>query len=137
MRAWLMGEWRLARVIDDARAGRQGRMTGTLTFTPDADGLVCDESGVLVIGDQTYPARRRTLWRFDAARVIVRFADGRPFHDWAPDAPRAVHPCGADLYRVAYDFGPEAWSSTWQVTGPAKAYTMTSHHSRPAAGDGT
>ena len=41
------------------------------------------------------------------------------------------HPCGADLYRVEYDFSrwPE-WSAVWDVSGPRKNYTMESRFRR-------
>ena len=53
------------------------------------------------------------------------FPDGRFFHRFRPEGAAAGtdHPCGPDLYRVAYDFAAwPAWSVTFDVSGPRKAY---------------
>ena len=55
-------------------------------------------------------ATRRYLWDFEGGLVIVRFADGRDFHSFAPAGQVAGtdHPCGDDHYTVVYDFTPLA-----------------------------
>ena len=46
--------------------------------------------------------------------------------------PGAVHDCGADRYRVRYDFRRwPRWRAEWRVTGPAKNYGTVSEY-RPA-----
>jgi hypothetical protein len=119
--------FRFDREIKDARAGQVLRAEGTVTFTPDAAGLIYQESGRLHLpGRAPMQAERRYLWRFDATGVAVFFEDGRPFHRFVPAGQGAGtdHPCGADHYRVAYDFTAwPRWQATWQVTGPRKAYT--------------
>lgn len=128
------GDWRLARVIDDRRAGQAGVFDGTARFTPASGNLLTyTEEGKLRIGTAPAMTATRTYaWAFDADHVRVSFADGRAFHSF-PHAGGAGqdHPCGADLYRVTYDFArwPD-WQTCWTVIGPRKDYTMTSHYHR-------
>ncbi|KQI69713.1 hypothetical protein AN189_04835 [Loktanella sp. 3ANDIMAR09] len=129
------GTWQIARQIDDRHAGQRDTFAGHAVLTPDgADGLRYHETGVLRLGDgQGFRAERVYLWTFGADGIAVRFSDGREFHTFAPDGMAAGtdHPCGADYYRVTYDFTRwPAWQSVWNVTGPAKNYTMTSAYRR-------
>ena len=132
------GAWTLERSVEDTRAGRSGRLAGKARLTPAADGLAYLEEGTLAFPDaQPIRASRRYLWREVAAGGIdVLFEDGRFFHrfDPADPAPGALHDCGADCYRVRYDFSrwPE-WRSEWRVSGPAKDYVLCSRFRRPAA----
>ncbi|MFT3689274.1 DUF6314 family protein [Paenirhodobacter sp.] len=121
------GEWLIRRQIDDRLAGQVGQFTGRAVL---ADG-VWAESGVLMLGGAQFPAARRYLWTQQGGRIAVAFADGRPFHDFAPDAPEASHWCDPDDYRVRYDFAAwPLWRAEWRVRGPRKNYTMTSDYSR-------
>ena len=126
------GGWVIARRIDDRLAG-QARFAGTAVLTPAPGGLAYAETGMLRTAAGAFEARRAYLWQFDAAGVAVLFVDGRPFHRFVPDgrAEGSDHPCGADLYRVTYDFTrwPD-WSAVWTVTGPRKDYTMESRFVR-------
>lgn len=59
------------------------------------------------------------------------FDDGRPFHRFclAQKAEGSDHPCGDDLYRVAYDFSDwPHWQAVWTVVGPRKDYTSTTRY---------
>ncbi|MSU91402.1 trigger factor [Rhodobacteraceae bacterium 2CG4] len=128
------GLWSLSRRIEDARAGAVLTLTGTARFADDGHGLTCDEAGTLVRpGQPPMAATRRYLWRQEGGRIRVLFADGRPFHDFAPGASaRAAHACAPDAYAVAYDFSHwPAWRAEWTVRGPRKDYVMRSHY-RPA-----
>ncbi len=121
-------------MIDDRLTGQTGRFTGTATLTADGPGLTYDETGTLTLGpNPPLQATRRYLWRTDEPRIAVLFADGRPFHSFAPAAPTpaADHWCDPDSYRVAYDFTrwPD-WTATWDVTGPRKDYRMTTRYRR-------
>ena len=54
----------------------------------------------------------------------------------APWQIKAVHPCGQDIYDVAYTFyfkGPdlEKWKIEYEVRGPRKDYTMATWYTRP------
>ena len=133
------GVWTLSRRIahDD---GTRASFTGRATLAPDGRGLRYDEEGLLSLpGRPPMTATRRHLWRPAPEGVAVLFADGRPFHriDLSTPRPEAVHPCGADTYRVAYDLAawPE-WTAAWRVDGPRHAYGLVSRHA-PLAGAGT
>ncbi len=125
------GAWRIARVIEDARAGTTGHFTGIARFTPDGAGLALVETGTLhLAGQAPIAASRRYLWRACPDGIAVHFEDGRFFHDIAPGtAPTARHDCPPDLYHVAYDFAawPE-WRATWVVHGPRKDYVLRSRY---------
>lgn len=125
------GCWRLARRIEDARGALVGRLEGEARLAPDGAGLTYEEEGQLALpGSAPVAASRRYLWRHDPGGIAVLFADERPFHLIAPGVgPEAEHLCGADLYRVGYDFSrwPE-WVAVWRVTGPRKDYRMTSRY---------
>lgn len=128
-----LGEWRVDRRIDD-RLGPGGVFEGRATFTPDAEGLRYDEAGTLRLGDAPpLAASRAYLWRWGDG-VEVSFPDGRPFHRFVPEGAAAGtdHPCGPDLYRVAYDFTAwPAWGVAYEVTGPRKAYRARAALTRP------
>jgi Family of unknown function (DUF6314) len=130
------GRWTLARAIEDVREGRTGRFEGEAAFTPQPDGLAYLEEGTMTLESTgSFAAHRRYLWAGGEAGIIeVRFADGRFFHRILADEARpvAVHDCGADQYRVRYDFRRwPRWRTEWRVTGPAKDYGMVSDY-RPA-----
>lgn len=125
------GRWRIDRHIDDRLAGQTGWFEGAAELTPDGKGqLAWAERGLLRLGQgPAFEARRDYLWVFDAAGIEVLFPDGRPFHRFVPEGRAAGtdHPCGADLYRVTYDFTAwPVWTARWQVSGPRKDYVMES-----------
>jgi hypothetical protein len=122
----------MMRIIEDVTEGIIGEVWGEARFTPDADGLTCREEGVMRFRGADYHAERVSLWRFpESGRIEVRYADGRPFHDFDIGRPQAVHNCGADRYSVSYSFGTRDWTSVWEVSGPGKAYRMTTRYRRP------
>ena len=128
-----IGAWRLEREIEDLRLSLTGRLDGRCVFEPDGAELVQTEIGVLRFGEAApMEARRVYRWREEGARLVVRFDDGRAFHDFEPEAEDAAeHLCGQDVYRVRYAFEewPE-WTSTWRVTGPRKDLILRSRFSR-------
>jgi len=129
------GQWRLEREIEDARAGQRVRFSGTALFSPDTEGLLCEEAGDLILpGQPPMRASRRYLWRAQGEDIAVLFHDGRPFHLIGPGArPAAEHDCPPDFYRVRYDFRhwPD-WEAEWRVSGPRKSYVMRSRYLRQA-----
>jgi hypothetical protein len=126
------GLWRVERVIHDRTGGPEGRFAGEARFTPVAGGLAYREDGELRLGAAVFRATREYRWVFGEGTVEVFFSDGRFFHAFGPDATEAEHLCGADLYRVAYDFGRwPVWEAVWEVRGPRKDYLMRSVHRRP------
>lgn len=127
-----VGSWRLSRRIVEAD-GRSATFAGTARFTPDGEGLIYREDGLLALPGTAAPIRaeRRYLWREDGAGIVVLFDDGRPFHRFAPARPEAAHWCEPDDYRVRYDFsGWPVWRAEWRVTGPRKDYHMIGEYSR-------
>ncbi len=131
------GLWSLARRINDARAGAEGRLEGQAEFRPLGVGLICEERGVLhfASGDPMQVSRRY-FWRAESAgRIAVSFEDGRPFHDFALGAiAEAAHDCAPDHYHVAYDFSHwPNWRAVWTVKGPRKDYVSVSDYA-PEAG---
>lgn len=124
----LLGRWRLARRLRDARL--HGAFAGALTLTADGDGVRWDEAGTLRWAGQDIPATRRYLLRPGADGWWVHFEDGRPFHPWTPGE-WVTHPCRADVYRglVTVD-GPDRWRVLWDVAGPAKDQRIVSRLTR-------
>lgn len=129
------GDWRVQRRITDHLADTEGVFDGRAVLTPEApDSLRYRETGTLRIGAAPpMQASRTYLWQFSARRVVVMFEDERAFHSFVPQGagPGTDHPCGADYYRVAYDFTlwPE-WTAQWTVTGPRKKYVMQTNYRR-------
>ena len=125
-----LGTWRLRRRILDRRAGEAGRLAGLVRFEEGAGGAVQREEGTLTLALRPPMTATRTyLWSTAPGRLVVRFADGGEFHEFADDASlaEAEHLCGDDCYRVRYDFrGWPYWRAVWSVTGPRKDLVITS-----------
>jgi hypothetical protein len=133
------GVWVVDRDIEDVRAGRSGRFTGTARFEPAEDGLAYSEAGTLALtGAPPIAAHRAYLWRDGGAGTIeVFFADGRFFHRFCADepAPAAEHACPPDRYRVRYDFARwPRWQAEWRVQGPRKDYGILTRFSPAGQG---
>lgn len=122
----LVGEWRLRRWIDDRAAGESHELEGLLEVREVADGhLGWRESlvwprpeGLVEVGRELGVVRTQEGW-------WVRFSDGRDFHPWLPGE-QVVHPCSPDTYAGLVTGDTARWMVTWEVSGPAKDYTMTS-----------
>ncbi len=138
--AALEGRWHLSREIDDRHAGTGSRFEGTAAFERAPGGLVYTETGELrLAGQPPLRAERSYLWQACDGRVVIRFGDGRPFHDFDPRAaaPAARHECPPDLYRVVYDFARwPGWRVVWEVRGPRKDYAMVSRYAPERRGGG-
>lgn len=138
----LAGTWQLHRTIDDRVAEATGTVTGTTEIeVADEDRLRWSESGIMDWHGRQVPitrvlhlVRRPVLEQPTADAWFVLFDDGRDFHPWVTGE-RVEHPCGADLYRGRIDveraesgrqhLSPlERWTVKWDVTGPAKDYTL-------------
>lgn len=128
-----LGRWQLQRTITDRHAGQVGQLGGQATFTASGPNrLNYHETGALRLGGgPAMTAERSYIWVFDGSGVVVSFADGAAFHRFLPagHAAGTDHPCGADLYRVQYDFTSwPHWRATWVVSGPRKDYTSQSDY---------
>lgn len=134
LRAFLAGGWKLSRTIDDRRAGQRGTLEGAAVFTPEGDGLVYREEGVLDLDGYRGSVMQAYRYSFSAPhRAEVAFRDGGLFH--ALDLSRGVwaaeHVCADDLYRGNFRVeGPDRWRVSWAVTGPRKDQTLISRYSR-------
>jgi hypothetical protein len=122
----LLGGWSLSRTIEDRLAGLTHRVDGRLELTTVApDRIHWAEHGRWhqAAGEVEV---ERNLWLVREADGgwWVRFADGREFHAWVPDA-RVLHDCAPDTYRGLVEGGVERWTVRWDVNGPRKDYTMT------------
>ena len=127
------GRWVLRRHIDDRLGGQPGTFEGHADFRETQGGLSYREEGWLTLGSSTpLFASRDYRWREEEGRIVVDYADGRPFHGFDPAEGAAFHACDPDSYRVTYDFSdwPDAWQSDWAVAGPRKDYVMATHYLR-------
>ena len=128
------GLWQVERIITDRLSGQAGRFSGQAMFARAKNGLDYTEQGLLQMGDgPLLTATRSYRWQFGGPRVAVNFTDGRAFHDFAlgVSGPGSDHLCGADLYRVRYDWDHwPLWHVAWDVRGPRKDYLMESRYGR-------
>lgn len=133
----LTGTWAFSRVIDDRLTGTRSTVTGRTELVAENEHRVrWHETGTLVTGGQELPVYRTLLIVIQDGSWVVTFEDGRYFHPWAPGE-QVEHPCGADLYVGHVEVGHagpdsvDGWTVRWDVSGPAKDYTMTTVLSPP------
>jgi hypothetical protein len=137
---YFAGSWLLSRRILDRRAGLIGRMSGTVHFTPDQDGLNYTETGTMTYGAHRGPASQTYRWvMLEDGQVEIRFKDGRLFHplDLRQGMMVVDHQCADDHYRGRFRMiTANRWFSRWQIAGPRKDVTIVSLFQRaPAATD--
>lgn len=129
-----LGDWSLERLIDDHRTGETNTLHGSATIAEQGGQFVYFETGQLKLATgQELNAERKYTWVFEDRLVQVSFDDGRPFHHFSPSglAEGTDHLCGADLYKVIYDFTAwPVWSTEWQVQGPKKDYRSKTRYQR-------
>ena len=131
------GAWRLEREIEDRLGGQVLRGEGVARFDGIGPELRYHEELVLTLPGAAAPVAGRNgaicggsergAWR-------CSLTTGFRFDAFVPEGHGAGtdHPCGADLYRVAYDFSRfPGWQAVWTVTGPRKDYTSRTSY-RPA-----
>ena len=131
----LLGRWQIRRQIDDRFAKQRGVYHGTAVFRDGAAGQLCYvEGGKIRFGvGPVLRATREYRWHFLPDKVAVLFDDGRLLHHFVPaeQCDSSAHLCGSDLYKAIYDFRHwPLWEAVWQVSGPRKNYTLTSHFSK-------
>jgi hypothetical protein len=125
------GRWLLVRIIENVPEGVIGEVWGEADFIEDAKGLTCREQGVMRFRGTDWHTERTSLWRFpEPGRVEVRYADGRPFHDFLTREPIALAIEQDARYEIVYEFEPDTWISRWQMLGPAANYMMTTRYRR-------
>jgi len=135
LKAFLLGSWKVHRIIVDRDQAITGRFDGVASFRPCARGLLYEEHGTLTFGGHCGRAEQRYLYEFPEGEghASVRFRDGRAFHDLDLSAGeyRVRHACHADLYDGAFTaVSTSAWQSEWKVTGPRKNYELMTAYTR-------
>ncbi|MHC5256978.1 DUF6314 family protein [Streptomyces sp. UC4497] len=133
--AFLAGRWQVERTVRDLSEDVTGVFSGTTAFTDEGEGLLHFESGTFEWHGVARPAERtlRYLPGEEAGTAVVRFADGRFFHDLDLRTGHHVadHPCSADLYRGEFSvYDAERWRTVWRVKGPAKDLLLTTDYRR-------
>ena len=136
LKPFLVGSWKVQRLIVDRACALNGRLDGHATFTPSSvDGLLYKERGHLVFGEHQGPAEQSYVYDFPESegRALVRFRDGRPFHDLDLSAglQRVQHACDPDRYDGLFlAVGATEWWSMWKVSGPRKDYDLMTIYTR-------
>lgn len=140
---YFLGRWTMERRLHDRRAGRTYTVSGTAEFClTDDDGVLAYAETGEITGDGQPPAavERRLTWHDEGgSRVLIRFADGRDYLrlDLGTGHADGVHPCAPDTYLVTLTIeDDDAWTETWDVTGPAKDYTAVTSGRRLPGGVG-
>jgi hypothetical protein len=137
LKAFLSGHWQIDRTIVDRRLSISGELTGEAEFTAERDVLIYHERGRLSFGAREGPTEQSYSFEFPDGNThaIVRFRDGRTFHDLDLSQGPAVvsHACDPDQYDgcfVALD--QRRWKSCWKVVGPRKNLEIVSLYTRLA-----
>lgn len=125
LRAFLVGNWRVERVMQDFRNSISGTMSGTASFTVNDKGLDYEERGSLRFGSHQGLATQSYHYVFEEGgrRATVRFRDGRHFYDLdlSEGQAAAAHLCPPDRYEgVITALGRDRWVSRWTIAGPRK-----------------
>ncbi|MCZ2402611.1 hypothetical protein IV498_05285 [Paenarthrobacter sp. Z7-10] len=125
LRSYLLGRWRLERVLRNRGAAVEGTLMGFVLFTADDGGLRQSEQGTMMWPTHSGPASREYLLRqtTEPCALDVLFTDGRPFHrmDLSTGSWSSDHWCAPDDYRVRYDArSRDRLDFEWDVRGPAK-----------------
>jgi hypothetical protein len=138
LKEFLSGSWSVDRLVIDHARTTIGRLRGKATFRPSGRDLLYEERGTLIFGEHRGQAEQTYRYDFPEGdgRALVRFRDGRPFHDLdlstGQDRPR--HVCPPDIYEgVFVALGPSAWRTEWKVTGPRKDYDLVTTYTRRTA----
>jgi uncharacterized protein DUF6314 len=138
LKEFLSGSWKVDRLVIDHARTTIGRLRGKATFRPSGLELIYEERGTLIFGEHRGQAEQTYRYDFPEGdgRALVRFRDGRPFHDLdlstGQDHPR--HACPPDIYEGAFlALGPSAWRIEWKVTGPRKDYDLVTTYTRRAS----
>lgn len=134
LRAFLCGSWRIERRLVDRNHGISGTFSGRATFTPAGTSLLYEERGALEFGAYRGTADQRYVYEFPApGRAIVRFRDGRLFHELDLSSGQAAfeHACDPDFYSGQVTAtGPTGWTSAWTIAGPRKRQEIRSLYTR-------
>ena len=140
LQAYLAGSWSVERTLLDRTSGTNGTFTGVVRYSLNPDGgLDYREDGTMQWPTHSGPAFREYVLKPGATAdsMDVFFPDGRPFHSmsFSERGNQDKHWCDPDDYHVSYVYqGPDSFSFTWDVHGPAKDLLLESHLVRIDAG---
>jgi Family of unknown function (DUF6314) len=130
-KGYLEGDWLIVRIIENAPDGLIGELWGEARFVDDGEGLTCHETGVLRFQGEDFHMERVSLWRFpEPGHVEVRYADGRPFHQFLTEQPIALEIEGDASFEILYEFQEASWISRWQMDEAGRSYLMTTLYRR-------
>lgn len=129
----LLGDWALARRLNDRRARQHGTVRGVLRLRRAGEDVEWAENGTLSWQGSDIAVFRHYLLRRGDGGWWVLFPDGRPFHPWRPGS-WVEHPCAADTYRglVTVDSSLR-WRTLWDVDGPEKSQRIVTRLARSPA----
>jgi hypothetical protein len=134
LRDYLLGLWRLERILVDGRMGQGGSMEGTALFAPSAGRLLYSEAGVMRFGSHVGNAGQSYLYDFpEPWRAAVTRHDGVPFVelDLRSGRTSVAHHCGGDVYRGIFGAAARGeWWVDWQVSGPRKDQRISTRYRR-------
>lgn len=135
LKTFLRGSWQVDRSLLDRRHSISGEFHGQARFAPARMSLIYHELGRLQFGAHLGSAEQFYRYEFDAtnARAIVRFRDGRLFHELDLSSGEALvaHACEPDLYEGRFTvIGPTQWKSAWKVAGPRKEQEIMTLYTR-------
>jgi hypothetical protein len=132
--AYLLGTWRVKRLIHDRRCAAVGRLAGSAQFTPCDAGIGWREDGCLRFGGyEGSVSQAYLLTDLQGEAAAVRFAGGRFFYrlDLAEGRGYAVHECAPDRYVGRYwRVGADCWRLAWRITGPRKDLLVATRYTR-------
>ena len=150
----LAGTWKLTKLMEYVRGGVTSTFRGDATFRlllrhDQRVLLAYEETGELhVPGAQPLTGHRRLLWDCSSSPVNVYFDESKdrsptavvesmrlfhPIHLAGADGqPQPFeHDCPPDMYRGALRFdAADAFCLRWDVQGPRKDGSITSHYTR-------
>jgi hypothetical protein len=137
---FLIGSWRVTRSLRDHRLAVEGSFEGSASISdtqPDCqrdEVAHYDETGEFRFSRHRGPARRTLIVRrADESRVMLFFADMRPFVDLdlSSGAWRGMHRCGNDLYEIATTMrSSDVFEEQWRVRGATKSYDAITTYRR-------
>lgn len=126
------GFWRIKRSVVSPVKSENMQASGLAAFVPSGEhSNVIRYSEKVVLNEQGGVGTQRYLYKLDAtsSSISKHFSDGRLFYNMSLAGSRVhadAHLCVADTYMPEYMFIDAAtFRLVYAVTGPAKAYTIT------------
>lgn len=136
LKAFLQGNWKLERGLEDALRDETGALVGEASFVATGGGLDYREEGILSLGDHRGAAHQAYRYDFPAlGHAAVSFTDGRFFHDLDLTAGIWIcrHRCSDDDYAGEFRaLNADRLQVLWRVKGPRKDMLLDGLYHRVA-----